>query len=51
MLGNGLVIDLYFTGISRLFRAPETATNYFFFLKKVNLHACTVANVRKKGKL
>lgn len=25
MLGNGFVIDLYTTGISRLFRAPETA--------------------------
>lgn len=36
MLGNGFDIDLYFTGMSRLFRAPETAATdplfiYFFY--------------------
>lgn len=27
MLGNGFFIGLYLTGISRLFRAPETTTH------------------------
>ncbi len=46
MLGNGFVIDLYFTGMSRLFRAPETAKK---IEKKVN-YMTAQAYVRKKGR-
>lgn len=42
MVGNGFDIDLYFTGMSRLFRAPETAANdpCFFFNSKMLTGKC-----------
>lgn len=47
MLGNGFDIDLYFTGMSRLFRAPETAANdpclfwiFFYFYSKILTGKC-----------